>query len=380
MNAVVDPHQNAAERAPRPPVAPLTVREDRDFRSYQAFLRAVRNDIETSLVPQMHDAYERQVAAATQPPANWRDAEALLDRQLEYQLYCWYYRNLQRFKYHRPTLGIFDTVQRQRDALLAQLDATAAATPEAQLRLNPALEVPEYFRHVPFHQHTGGVAHDELDGIAYEIGRRTTVPAHADPNGIYRILFDALPRRDYARVLDWGTGHGAALVTWQQLHPGSECHGVDLSAPCLKLANQRAAEHGFRFFLSQQDLEHLDYPDASFDLVFFNFMLHELPPAHTPALLAEACRVLKPGGLFAGHEFHLRPGDPFQNALQRSHAWTNNETYSTPWYDTRIDELARAAGFRSTSITPFERLNRSVERPGRKPVNPNWWNLYVFEK
>jgi ubiquinone/menaquinone biosynthesis C-methylase UbiE len=181
-------------------------------------------------------------------------------------------------------------------------------------------------------------------------------------------------------VLDWGTGHGAALMTWQESHPESECHGVDLSAPCLLLANQRARERGYRFFLSQQDLEHLDYPDDSFDLVFFNFMLHELAPAHTPALLAEACRVLRPGGLFAGHEFHLRPGDPFQNVLQRSHAWTNNETYSTPWYETPIGELAREAGFSKVSIEPFERLNRSVKRPGRAPINANYWNLYVFEK
>jgi len=109
-------------------------------------------------------------------------------------------------------------------------------------------------------------------------------------------------------------------------------------------------------------------------------MLHELPPAHTPALLAEAARVLKPGGLFAGHEFHLRPGDAFQNVLQRTHAWTNNETYSTPWYDTPIGEWARAAGFSKVSITPFERLNRSVRRPGKAPINANHWNLYVFEK
>ena len=61
----------------------------------------------------------------------------------------------------------------------------------------------------------------------------------------------------YARVLDWGIGHGQGLITWQQMHPDSECHGVDLSAPCLKLAHRRAVEHGYRFHLSQQDLEHL---------------------------------------------------------------------------------------------------------------------------
>ncbi len=358
-------------------------KESRDFRSYHAFLRAARNYMEGPLVGQMHDSYERACEqrglTGERSPKDWRAAEAVLDDLPEFQIYNWAYRNLQRFKYHRPHLGIFALLESQRDRLVQGLNESATKAPD-QLRLNPNLKLPEYFRFVPFHQHTGGVAHDDLDGLAYEIGRRTTVPAHADPNGIYHILFDSLPERRYERVLDWGTGHGAALITWQQRNPQSQCHGVDLSAPCLKVANQRALEHGFRFFLSQQDLEHLDYPDNHFDLVFFNFMLHELPPAHTPALLREVVRVLKPGGIFAGHEFHLHPGDPFQNVLQRSHAWTNNETYSTPWYDTPIETWAKDAGFSRTSITPFERLNRSVKRPGRAPINANHWNLYVFEK
>ena len=372
MNAQIE-----SLRPSRDEQGPLAAHESRDFRSYHAFLRAARNYMESTVVGQMHDSYERRLSSAV---SDWREAEAVLDELTEFQFYCWAYRNLQRFKYHRPSLGIFATLERERARLEQALDEAAAATPRAQLRLNPALSLPEYFRFVPFHQHTGGVTGDTLAGLAYEIGRRTTVPAHADPNGIYQILFDALPARTYERVLDWGIGHGAALITWQERAPQSECHGVDLSAPCLKVANLRARERGMQFFLSQQDLEHLDYPDNHFDLVFFNFMLHELPPANTPALLAEAARVLKPGGIFAGHEFHLRPGDAFQNVLQRTHAWTNNETYSTSWYDTPIGDWAREAGFSKISITPFERLNRSVRRPGKKPINSNFWNLYVFEK
>ena len=370
---------NAVPR-PQTPTPPLTVKESRDFRSYQNFLRAARNYMEGPLVAKMHASYEHNLEAAAAADSEWRGAERRLDSLIEYQLYCWYYRNLQRFKYHRPGLGIFATLDAQREALVTQLKTTAAHTPSEQLRLNAALPLPDYFRFVPFHQHTGGVAHDNLDGVAYEIGRRTTVPAHADPNGIYRLLFEALPRREYARVLDWGTGHGAALITWKELHPRSECHGVDLSAPCLLLANQRAQERGMTLHLSQQDLAHLDYPDETFDLIFFNFMLHELPATETLGLLREACRVLRCGGIMAGHEFHLRPGDAFQNALQRSHAWLNNETYATPWYETPVAEVARAAGFSKASITPFERLNRSVPSPDGKTVNGNFWNLYVFEK
>lgn len=377
MNAVIKP-----STSPAPP-APLALNESRDFRSYHAFLRAARNHIEGPLLARMYDGYERAAESQSLEPAaikDWRTAESLLDDMVEFQFYCWAYRNLQRFKYHRPSFGIFAALEAERERLASELQESAAVASSTELRLNPDLPIPDYFRYVPFHQHTGGVAKDILDGLAYEIGRRTTVPAHADPNGIYRILFDALPQQSYARVLDWGTGHGAALITWQQRHPESECHGVDLSAPCLMLAHRRAVEQGYTFHLSQQDLEHLDYPDNHFDLIFFNFMLHELPPAHTPALLREAARVLKPGGLFAGHEFHLRPGDAFQNVLQRTHAFTNNETYSTPWYDTPIGEWAREAGFREVTITPFERLNRSVERPGRTPVNANYWNLYQFRK
>ena len=368
----------------RPGNAPLAVQESRDFRSYHAFLRAARNFSEQQLLGQMHDRYEHAVAASGQaPPSDWRQAEAVLAPLHEYQLYNYLFRNLQRFKYHRPGVGIFAAVNAQRERLTAGLQAAAASAASAnknELRLNPQLREPEYFRFVPFHQHTGGVTHDILDGICYEIGRRTTVPSHADPNGIYRILFDALPKREYPRVLDWGTGHGAALITWQELHPQSQCHGVDLSAPCLMLAHQRARERGMTLHFSQQDLVRMDCPDGHFDLIFFNFMLHELPATETPALLREAARILKPGGLFAGHEFHLQPGNPFQNAIQRSHAFTNNETYATPWFESPIEALALAAGFSKADSRTFDRLNRSVVRDGKAPISANHWNLYIFER
>jgi ubiquinone/menaquinone biosynthesis C-methylase UbiE len=362
----------------------LEVRESRDFRSYQAFVRAARTFMEGPLLRQLRDHYEEELAARETRgealPATAAEALPLLDARLEFQLYSWFYRHLQRFKYHHGNVGIVPVVQAQRDRLERILESAAAEAGDA-LRLDPALELPEYFRFVDFHQHTGGVAHDSLDGIVYELARRSTVSQHADPDAIYRIMFEQLPARErWPRVLDWGTGHGAGLITWQRLHPESECHGVDLSAPCLRLAHQRAREQGMHLTFSQQDLEHLDYEDESFDLVFFNFMLHELPPAHLPALLAEAHRVLKPGGLFAGAEFHLRPGDPFQNVIQMSHAWLNNETYAMPWYSVPIRAIARQAGFRRADITPFEQLSRSIPRPDGRPLPGSHWNMYVFEK
>ena len=47
--------------------------------------------------------------------------------------------------------------------------------------------------------------------------------------------------------------------------------------------------------------ERMDYPDDSFDLVFFNDILHHVD---IPATLAEARRILRPGGTLIANELY----------------------------------------------------------------------------
>lgn len=353
----------------------LEVPESRDFRSYHAFLRSCRNFMDGPLVQQMGAQYER-AADGEKGPETVEEAYPILDDLLEFQLYSWSFRNFQRFKYHRPDFGIFDTVNQNRDEVIAALDAAAADAGD-ELRLNEALELPEYYRYVDFHQHTGGVYSDPLDGLSYEFGRRTTNPAHMDPNLIYRLSYSQFPDRTYDKVLDWGTGHGAGLIEWQKLHPESECYGIDLSAPCLKLAHKRAKEQGFRFFLSQQDAEHLDFEDDTFDCIFHLFMFHEIPPVNLKNALREVHRVLKPGGLFIGPEFGQMQADPMRQALQMSHAWTNNETYTVAWSEFDMAQAARDMGFSKVSIEPFKPYQPKEGHAGERVSS---WNFYQLEK
>lgn len=353
----------------------LEIPETRDFRAYHAFLRSCRNFMEGPLVQQMGETYDRAVEKST-APKTMEDTYPVLDDLMEFQLYSWCFRNFQRFKYHRPDLGIFDTVNRHRDAAIEVLNA-AAETAGDDLQLNENLPLPDYYTAVDFHQHSGGVYSDPVDGLSYEFGRRTTNPAHMDPNLIYRLSYSQFPDRAYDRVLDWGTGHGAGLVEWQKLHPESECYGVDLSAPCLKLAHKRALEHGFQFKLSQQDVEHLDFEDETFDLIFHLFMFHEIPPQNLKNALQEAYRVLKPGGLFAGPEFGRGGDSPMLEAVQMTHAWTNNETYAAPWYDFDMEKAARDVGFRKVSIEPFKPFYSGNAKPGNRV---SFWRFYLLEK
>jgi len=356
---------------------PLKVPEAREFRAAQDFLRAARNFMEGPLAVRMAADYQAAIAQTGAKPAARADAEAVLDGQGSFQLYSWLFRHLQRFKYEKSELSIGPTVAAAAAEVTRRLNDAAARAGD-QLRLNPSLPLPDYYAMVDFHQHPGGVAHDDLDGVMYEMARRTTVPSHLDPNGIYRLLFSELPEgRRFPRVLDWGCGHGAGLMTWLDREPLAEAYGVDLSAPCLKLAHLRAREAGKQAFFSQQDLARLDFADGFFDLIFHMFMFHEIPPAAHPAVLAEARRVLKPGGLMLGAEFHLRENDPYQNAIQVSHAWLNNETYAAAWYQLPVEKIAADAGFSKVTIRPFNAMLQS--QPGVNRTSTADWRIYLFE-
>ena len=361
---------------------PTVPSESRQMRDFQDFLRASRRYLDGPLVAAISADYDRLCAErGVGRPQSEIEARPVVDRLIPFQLYQWMYRHLQQFKYSRNDLGIVAACARDRDALTAALARAEARAPE-RLRLDPTLAMPDYYTAVDFHQQPGGVWSDALGGFIYEMGRRTTVPQHMDPAAVYRILFDALPQdRHFERVLDWGTGTGAGLIAWKMLHPESEGHGVDLAAPCLRLAHLRALEAGLDLTFALPYCAALLFGSATFGLILHMFTLHEIPPTDLPAVLREAARVLKPGGIMAGPEFHLTPGDPLFNVIQRSHAWTNNETYSACWFDFDIEGAAWDAGFSKVTVSPFTEHMSGGGRPGTEGrPRTGLWNLYVFEK
>ncbi|MEV4602823.1 class I SAM-dependent methyltransferase [Amycolatopsis sp. NPDC049253] len=106
----------------------------------------------------------------------------------------------------------------------------------------------------------------------------------------YEVLAARLPGA--RRVLDLGCGDGSLLAAIE----GAEIlAGVDLSAAHLDVARTRPE-------LAKADLriarvQELPFADGSFDAVVSHMVLMLLPDAD--AVIAEAARVLAPGGLFA---------------------------------------------------------------------------------
>ena len=129
-------------------------------------------------------------------------------------------------------------------------------------------------------------------------------------------LLDVLPRGKLGRVLDIGTGTGRLLELLAPLV--SAGLGVDASRAMLALARARLARPGFSHCAVRlADMYRLPLPDGGFDLVLMHMVLHH---AEDPAAaLAEAARVLRPGGRLVVVD--LAPHENAEALHRLAHRW-----------------------------------------------------------
>ena len=100
-------------------------------------------------------------------------------------------------------------------------------------------------------------------------------------------------------VLDLGSGGGIdVLLSARRVGPTGKAYGLDMTDEMLALAraNQRKAGVGNVEFL-KGEIEHVPLPDASVDVIISNCVINL--STDKDRALAEALRVLRPGGRFA---------------------------------------------------------------------------------
>jgi SAM-dependent methyltransferase len=100
-------------------------------------------------------------------------------------------------------------------------------------------------------------------------------------------------------VLDLGSGAGAdVLISAKRVGPTGRAIGIDMTDEMLELARRNAAEAGVQNVEFRKGyLEDLPLADASVDVVISNCVINL--SGDKPKVLAEAARVLRPGGRFA---------------------------------------------------------------------------------
>lgn len=116
------------------------------------------------------------------------------------------------------------------------------------------------------------------------------------------------PGKGRGRMLDIATGPGHIPLQICDAMDDVTVVGIDLALMMLAVANQRlaASPHVGRVSFVHGDAKSLPFDDASFDTVFSNTSLHHLPEPRP--MLAEAWRVLKPGGVLLIRDLY-RPAD-----------------------------------------------------------------------
>jgi ubiquinone/menaquinone biosynthesis C-methylase UbiE len=105
--------------------------------------------------------------------------------------------------------------------------------------------------------------------------------------------------RDGDVVLDLGSGGGVdVLLSARRVGPTGKVYGLDMTDEMLELArkNQRAAGVDNVEFL-KGEIEDIPLPDSSVDVIISNCVINL--SADKTRVLAEAFRVLRPGGRFA---------------------------------------------------------------------------------
>jgi ubiquinone/menaquinone biosynthesis C-methylase UbiE len=158
----------------------------------------------------------------------------------------------------------------------------------------------------------------------------------------------ALAEHAPGEVLIAGIGTGLDIP---HLPPQHRYVGLDLTRAMLAKAQRRIAGKHLR--LVQGDVQRLPFPDARFDAVVLHLILAVVP--EPKACLAEAARVLKPGGHILVFDKFLKPGERAlwkraMNSLTRHVATRLDVVFedvlaATPALERHHDEPALAGGW-----------------------------------
>jgi len=151
-------------------------------------------------------------------------------------------------------------------------------------------------------------------------------------------------------VLDLGSGGGIdVLLSARRVGPGGKAYGLYMTDEMLELAreNQRKAGVQNVEFL-KGEIERIPLPDNSVDVIISNCVINL--SADKDRVLAEAFRVLKPGGRFAVSDVVVRGSDIPETLRKNMELWIG--CVAGALEESEYREKLTRAGFANVDVEP----------------------------
>jgi arsenite methyltransferase len=191
---------------------------------------------------------------------------------------------------------------------------------------------------------------DPITGNLYEAGQTAGIPEQAvlaslgcgNPTALAQLKPGEV-------VLDLGSGGGIdVLLSAKRVSPGGKAYGLDMTDEMLALARQNQEKAGVKNveFL-KGEIEKIPLPDNAVDVVISNCVINL--SADKDKVLAEAFRVLRPGGRFAVSDVVVR-GEVPAEIRKNIELWVG--CVAGALKDSEYVSKLQAAGFEEVTIEP----------------------------
>jgi ubiquinone/menaquinone biosynthesis C-methylase UbiE len=274
-------------------------------------------------------------------------------------------------------LCMWDLIQTELHAhaeeYLAELAAAESKGP-GRLILDPGLEIPDYARH-EIHLQPGGYIADPLAGYVLYHGHNVVYPGgnFQDEYHLDAAMGVPIPADGKVnRILEQGCGPGQMMLPLKERFPDSEVWGDDVSAPMLRFAHMRSVSFDLDTRYVQQMSERSRFDDGYFDVVTSYLQFHEVPIAAAHAIIAEAFRQLRPGGIYYPVDLLTHDRKTESTAFHKYSAWRdfrwNGEVWRPDYESLDMKSALREAGFdvsmSSSGSFPGSKANILATKPG----------------
>lgn len=337
----------------------LTAEDTARLNYNMAFSRHMREQVE----PKNKTIFDARVEPAfvRKNGRKPKDRHEVRKAMLEDNAYQWW-ACLRRHQQELGSATKWPMIERQADALIAK--AKVKNPKYGSLKLDPSLQPPRYQAGFDMHwmagsYHGEGTPDDVLPGAMYDLGglymgsggkfgKWNDGPGHSVVHWLKTHHPDFRPKK----VLDEGCTVGQSTGAYCGAWPGNEVHGVDYAAPILRYGFARAQALKLPIHFKQALAEDTGYADNSFDLVVSSMFLHETSHKAVHAIVKEAHRILKPGGLMLHVE---QPPFAMMNSAWQQFVmdWdthNNNEPFWGPMHDMELEDVAVKGGFKSKDV------------------------------